>query len=136
MPDDVRAGAEPSMTSLVTGIINDARDLFQQQVALFRHEVQEDFRKTKEAALALVVGGGVATLGVVFLCAAVVWFLNWVTNDRLPLWVCFLIVGGVITTAGVVLLFLGKKKMESFNPLPDQSAQALRENVQWITNPK
>jgi len=34
------------------------------------------------------------------------------------------------------LFYAGKKRLDSFNPLPDQSVQALKENVQCLTNLK
>ena len=30
----------------------------------------------------------------------------------------------------------GKKKFESFNPLPDKSTEALKENLEWKTKPR
>jgi VIT1/CCC1 family predicted Fe2+/Mn2+ transporter len=119
-------GSGPSMTSLVTGIINDAQELIKQQIHMLRHEIKEDFRKTKEATMSLAVGAGVCLLAVVYL-------LNWA---GLLLWVSYLIVGGVFLIVGGVLAYLGKKKFDSFNPLPDETAQALKENVEWITKPK
>jgi uncharacterized membrane protein YqjE len=124
----------PSVTSLVTGIINDAQELIKQQVAMLRHEIKEDFRKTKDATLALGVGAGVALLGMILLCLMVVYLLHEVGG--LHLWVSYLIVGGVLTIVGGVLIYLGKKKFDSFNPLPHETAQALKENVEWITKPK
>jgi hypothetical protein len=129
------AHADQSVTSVVTGIINDAQELMKQQFALFKHEVKEDIRKTKDATLALGIGAAVAGLGVILLCFGLVWLLSWVAT-ALPLWVCFAIIGGGLVIIGAILLVAGKKKLDSFNPLPDESAQALRENVQWIMNPK
>jgi hypothetical protein len=131
MADQVQ-GSEPSVTSLVTGIINDGQELIKQQIALVRTEIHDDLHKTKEAALSLVIGLGTALLGIVLLCWGIVYLLSWATNW--PAWAWFLIVGGVIAITGGALIYAGKKRFESFNPLPDQSAEALRENVQWITN--
>jgi VIT1/CCC1 family predicted Fe2+/Mn2+ transporter len=136
MAQDVETGSAQvtgPITSLVTGIINDAHDLIKQQVHLLRHEIKEDFRKTKDATLALGIGAGVALLGVILLCLAVVYLINWA---GLLLWVSYLIVGVVLLIVGGVLAYLGKKKFDSFNPLPDETAQALKENVEWITKPK
>jgi hypothetical protein len=42
----------------------------------------------------------------------------------------------VLLGAGGALAFAGKKKFDSFNPLPDESAQVLKENIEWIANKK
>jgi len=134
MANDLRTDFEPSMSSLVSGIISDVQDLLKQQLVLFQKEIQSDLRKTREAALSMLLGAGVAAIAAVLLAFTVVYLLEWAT--RLPLWGCFGIVGLGLAIVGGVLTYGGLKKFESFNPLPDESAQALKENVQCLMNPK
>jgi hypothetical protein len=136
MANDIGTGTEPSLTSLVTGIINDAQELLKQQLSLFRQEVKDDVRKTKEAAISLGAGIGILALGGIFICLMLVYLLNWAFPTALPLWLCYGIIGGLMLLGGGGLLYAGKRRLASFNPLPDQSVEALRENVQWIMNPK
>jgi hypothetical protein len=135
MANDLHTGTEPSLTGLVTGIINDAQELLKQQVALFKQEVKDDIRKTKEAAVALSVGAGILVVGGLLLCLMLVYLLNWAV-PAIPLWGCYGIIGILFAACGSALLYAGKRRLESFNPLPDQSVRALKENVQWLTNPK
>jgi len=135
MAPDLHTGTEPSFTGLVTGIINDAQDLLKQQLALFRQEVTDDVRKTKEAVISLALGGAVLIVGGLLWCLMLVHLLQWAI-PALPLWCCYGIIGLLFTGAGGVLLYTGKRRFESFNPLPDQSVGALKENVRWIMNPK
>jgi hypothetical protein len=125
---------ERSVTSLVSGIVNDAQTLMQQQLALFREEIRGDLRKTKEAVTALVAGVAVAALAVgplVFLFVALLHELAlW------PWWASALTVGVVLAIVGGALIAMGVQRFRSFNPLPDQSVEALKENLQWIKNPK
>ncbi len=136
MPDHSETVSEGSLTGLVTGIVNDAQELVKQQFALFKHEVKEDLRKTMEAAIALGVGIAVALVGALSLWLALVFLLDWAFDPPVPLWGWFAIVGGLFLVAGALLFYAGKAKLESFNPLPDESAEALKENVQWIMKPK
>jgi uncharacterized membrane protein YqjE len=135
MAEDLHRGPEPSVTALVSGIINDAQELFKQQVALVRTEIRDDFRKTKEGALSLALGLGVGALGALLLCFALVYLLAWAV-PQVPLWVWFGVIGVLLAAGGGAMIYAGTKKFESLNPLPEQSAQALRENVQWLTNRK
>jgi len=133
-------GTPGSMAPLVTGIIDDLQELIKQNLALFKVEVREDFKKTKEAAASLGVGIGLAVVGALHLTLMLVFLLWWASSpdvrsvSGLPLWVCFAIVGGLFAGVGTALFFKGKKKLDSFNPLPDETADALKENVQWIKN--
>jgi len=135
MADEVQTntGATPRVAPLVSGIIDDLQDLIKQNLALFKVEVREDFKKTKEAVSAMGVGAGLAAVGGLHLTLMLVFLLEWLFRPHLPLWVCFGIVGGLGAGIGLALVLRGKRKLDSFNPLPDHTAEALKENVQWIT---
>jgi hypothetical protein len=129
---DVQTNNGPSLTNLVSGIIGDAQALFKQQLALFRTEVKQDIKRTKQALVALVSGLALLTVGAALLCFMLVYGLNAAFPD-LPLWGCYGIVGGVFTLIGGIAFYSAVRQFQEFNPLPDESAQALKENVQWIS---
>jgi hypothetical protein len=142
MANEVHTSSEPSTTGLLRGIINDIGDLIRQEVRFARTEMKADLRKSKEALTVLALGAGTAVLGAILLALMLVYLLYWLTIPsgldpdpaRLPLWGCYAIVGGLFLAAGSGLAFAGVKKLRSFNPLPDQTVDTLKENVQWITN--
>jgi len=125
------------VTSLVSGIIHDVQELMRQQLALFKEEITSDFHKAKEVAFSVAiswaVGLGAVVVGAGMLLLMLVHLLHWAT--QLPLWSCYGLVGAAALALGAGLLFAGKKKLETFHPLPEQSVQALKENVQCLTNP-
>jgi hypothetical protein len=133
--DDVPGPPEQSVTTLVSGIFADAQHLLQQQLAMFRQEIRDDLRKSRDAALSLAGGIGITLLGGVLVLLMVPLLLHWAWPE-LPLWACFGIVGGVISTLGGVLAYAGIKKFKSFNPLSDTSIAAFKENLKWTANPK
>jgi hypothetical protein len=135
MATDLKSNQQPSATSLVTGIISDAQDLFKQQFELLKHEVRDDFRKTKEVGLALAFAGGLGLVGAILLVQMLVYLTQWLVPE-LALWACFGMWGVLLFGAGAVLFFIGKTTLDTIDPVPEKSAQALKENVQWLTNPK
>jgi multisubunit Na+/H+ antiporter MnhB subunit len=134
-PPAAPAGAEgQSVTGLVSGILADAQELVKQQVALVRAEIKADFRRTVAAA-ALIAVGAVAALPTVFLlCNLFVYLLH--EEVGLTRWAGYGIVGGVFLVLSAALIGIGIQRFRSFNPLPDQSVEAFKENVRWMTNPK
>jgi hypothetical protein len=142
MATEVQNYPEQSATSLVTGIVGDLQDLIKQQLALTRKEIEADLRKTRQAASLLVAGLLTLVPAAFTLCLMLAHLLYYLTaspvgsNDvnPLPLWACYGIVTAVLTAVGGVMAFAGKKKFDSFNPLPDESTQVLKENVEWIAN--
>jgi hypothetical protein len=133
----------PSVASLVGGIVTDVQDLIKQQLQLTRKEIEADFRKTREAASVLVLGAGLFFLGCFSFCLMVAHLIHFLTypagvtdGAQIPLWGCHGIVAAVFFIVGGALAYAGKKKFDSFNPLPDESAQVLKENIEWIANKK
>jgi hypothetical protein len=123
-----------SVTSLVSGIVADAQKLLKEQVALFRAELKADFRRTVRATELLAAGAVAAVPAVLLLCFMFVYLLH--EPAGLPLWDSFLIVGGVFIVASAILIGIGIHRFRSFNPLPDQTVEAFKENVRWMTTPK
>ena len=85
MSSDVQSSNPGPVSQLVGGIVSDAQTLMKQQMALFRHEVKEDFRKTLAASSALVGGGVLLVIAAIMLCFMLA---HWIhdANPQLPLW--------------------------------------------------
>jgi len=122
------------MTGLVSGILHDAQELIKQQVALARAEIKADLQRTVRAAVLLAVGALVMVPAVFLLCNMLVYMLHELAG--LSQWASYGIVGGALAVLGAVLALIGIQRFRSFNPLPDQSVEAFKENVRWMTNPK
>jgi hypothetical protein len=142
MANEVHTSTEPSLTSLVRGIINDVGDLIRQEIRFARTEIRTDLHKTKEAVTVLALGVGTAVLGVVLLAVMLAFLLHWLTAPAntdpagIPLWGCFGIVSALFLLTGAALSWLGYKRFQSFNPLPDETAKTVKENAEWIMNSK
>jgi hypothetical protein len=145
MANEVHTSGEPNTTSLLRGIISDFGDLIRQEIRFARTEIKSDLRKTKEAATVLAIGVGTTVLGIILLSVMLVFLLHWLTLPAradavdpagIPLWGCFGIVSAVFLITGAGLSWLGLKRFKSFNPLPDETAQTVKENVEWMMNSK
>jgi hypothetical protein len=132
MADRIPADTSPSVASLLGGIVSDLQTLIRQEVTLAKTEMIREWDKAKTAAGAMAAGAAVLALGAVLLCLTVVCVLREVAG--LPWWASFLIVGGVLAGLGAVLFFTGRNRAARVNVIPPQTAETMRENVQWIRN--
>jgi len=135
MSTEVKTDHDPSVTTLVSGIISDAQDLLKQQFELLKHEVKEDIRKTRDAGMILGLGIGVGFVGATLLAFMLAHLLAW-AEPAMPLWACYGICGAILFAVGAGICYAGAMKLKTINPLPNESAQILKENVQWMSNPK
>jgi len=60
--------------------------------------------------------------------------LGWLV-PTMPLWVCYLIIGGAVSALGAVLTGVGWHQFHSFHPLTSETVEALKENLEWKTKP-
>ncbi len=134
--------AEPSLAVTVKGVIDDALELIRQQVAMLKAEVRADLHKLIAGLIPLACAIGPALLGGLMACFALVRLIHWATLPAgqevdpaaLPLWACYAIVSAGLLLLGGILFGIGYYRLKSINPLPEQTAQALEENIKWLVN--
>ena len=121
---------EPSLASLLSGIVGDAQVLVRQEIALARQEVREEISNAKDAGITLAAAGGVLAVGglllVLTLAQALAYFLHW------PVWAGYGVVGIVLAIGGYILLSSAQRRMKQINPMPEKTVETLKENVEWI----
>jgi len=119
---------------LVSGIVHDAQELISQQFTLAKQEIKEDFRKTRDAMTILALAGGVLFVGALLLGLTLVHLVAWLAPTW-ELWHCYAVVTAGVLAIGTLLGYLGVQRFRSFNVLPNQTAKALEENLEWKTKP-
>ena len=132
MAYDLQSAPEPSMASLVGGIVHDVQVLIQQELALAKGEVTNELNKTKKAAIFLGIGSGSAALGGLLLVSMLVYLLHWASSERLPLWGCYGIVGTALMSLAGGLVFLGMRRAGAVHWMPEQTIATIKDNVAWI----
>lgn len=142
MATEVQTPPDTSVTRLVQGIVGDIGDLIKQQFQFAQTELKSDIHKTGETLRIFGVAVGVLSLGLIVLSLMLVHLLHWLTLPAgadpagLPLWACHGIVGILFLATGGILFFAGKHKLDSFNPLPNKTAETVKENLEWMTTSK
>jgi len=122
--------AEQSIGSLASEIIDDAQRLVKLHLELLGHEVRADLRKCKHAAFVLVIAHILAVVGFTGLFAMFVGLLAWAAPD-IPWWGRCGIVGGALLLVSVIVYRRASKMLKSINPLPDETIQVIKEELQW-----
>ena len=123
-----------SVPSLMMEIISDGEDLVTQQLTMFKYELKEELRQAKAAMLPLAAGVAIALLGVALLGFMFVHLIHATTT--MPLWACFAVVAGICLGGGAALFFWGSHQIDKATPIADDSMDALKENVKWLTKSK
>lgn len=121
---------KPGIGILLSGIISDMRNLFVQELRLAKLEIGEDLRRVKSAVVVLAIAGAILAVGAVLLILMLVHLLDAVTE--LPLWGAYGVVAAVMLAVGIGVLLAGKKKAQQVGLVPQETREAIKEDVEWI----
>jgi uncharacterized membrane protein YqjE len=117
-----------STAELLKGLSDETTTLVKQEVELAKAELQE---KGKQAGIGAGMFGGAGLFGVgafAAVTAAVIAALEL----ALPLWLAALIVALVYAAVAAVLALRGKQKVkEAAPPVPEQTKDSIKEDVEW-----
>ena len=120
---------EASTGELVKQLTDDMRTLVQKEVALAKAELSE---KGKRAGVGAGLLGGGATFGFLAL-ATIVAAIVGLLDRAMAFWVAALIVGVVLAAVAAVMAMTGKNKVqEAGPPVPEETVESVKEDVQWL----
>jgi uncharacterized membrane protein YqjE len=128
-PHDPSQPIEPdqSLGELLGRVSRDFSELVSTQVELAKVEIREEIAAAGRGAGILTGGAFCAYLAVILLSFAAAWGLS----EIVPEGVAFLIVGAVYAVAAAVLLPKGKERLSQVRPVPEKTAETVKEDVQW-----
>jgi uncharacterized membrane protein YqjE len=115
-----------SLSELLSDVTGELATLFRKEVELAKVETSEQVSRAAKAGAMLGAAGVVAFLAGILLAFAAAWGLA----EVIPTGLAFLIVGVVFLIVAAILGSAGKKKMASVSPVPDQTVDTLRADVQ------
>jgi xanthine/uracil permease len=116
------------VTSLLRSLAGDAATLTRKEVALARSEMTRAVGDLKTGIVSAATGGSVLYAGLLFLLLSATLGLATVMDG----WLAALIVGGVVTVIGLILVGTAKKKLEAENFRPDRTVDAMRKDQEML----
>lgn len=120
--------AEPSLGSLISGLVGDMQDLIRGEVKLAKQELKEEANKATPAA-GLMVGAGVMGLvGIIFVGLT----LTYALQLLVPPWAAALIVAALYLIAALIMFNVGKQRLAAVNAVPRQTIDSLKEDAEWV----
>ena len=101
--------------------------LFSKEVELAKLELQDQASRAGKAGALFGGMGVVALLGAILLSFALAYGITELVDS---LWLGFLIVGVLYMAVAGVLFMQGRKKISDFKPVPNQTVETLKQDVE------
>lgn len=122
-----RQREEPSLGELFSRLASDTSTLVRKEVDLARTEMVQKATAAGRDVGMLGAGGAIAYAGFLALLAALIAGLGQI----IPVWLAALIVGVLVVGVGALLVQRGLSALKRINPVPEQTIETLKEDVQW-----
>jgi hypothetical protein len=116
---------------LVSGILNDATEIMSKEMMAARLEMRSELEKLKATAMLMATAAVALMIGSILLALTVVYLLQELSG--LDLWVCYAVVGVLISSAGLIALSMGKRRAAQTNLVPTETIEKAKEDARWIT---
>ena len=124
--DDLR---ERPIGELLKELANETTTLVRQELELAKAEMREKGRKAGPG-IGMMGGAGVAAL---LALGALTAFLILVLDGFMPNWLAALIVAILWGVVAGVLYVMGRERVEeAAPPVPKQTAESIKEDVEWV----
>lgn len=130
--DSDRSNGDRSVGELLKELSQDAATLVRKEVQLAKAEMSEKGRRAGAGAglFAAAVATGLMALG------ALTTFLVLALDEAMPAWLAALIVALVAGAVAGALALAGRNKTrEAVPPVPEQTIESVKEDVEWAKNP-
>ncbi|NOK57521.1 MAG: hypothetical protein GFH27_549303n213 [Chloroflexi bacterium AL-W] len=119
-----------SVAQIMGELIADAQQLVRKEFELAKEEVKSEVSKVQQGAISLGIGIGVTAIGSMLLLIMCVHLLTDIF--LLELWLSYLIVGGTLAFIGIILLLIGRSRLQSVDPAPRATISNVRKDIEWV----
>ncbi len=120
------APAERPLTELLSDVTAQLQQLLRKEIELAKVETKEQVDRAVKGAAAFGAAGVVGLLAAILIVFAAAWGLA----EVIPTGFAFLIVGVVLLAVAGVLALQGKKKIAAVTPVPEQTVETVKEDVE------
>lgn len=119
---------DSSVGGLLRQLTHEVPSLITKELALAKAELSESIRATKAGAASVATGGAVLMGGFIILLLSAVYGLSTIMAP----WLAALIVGGVVTLIGLIMVSAGKKKFEASSFKPERTMHSLNKDKEAV----
>ena len=121
-----------SIGQLLGDVTRELQALVRKELELARAETKEELQRAGAAGKRFGVAGLAGYFAVVMLSFAAAWALTAI----MPTGWAFFAVGAVFGLVAGAMALQGRRRLREFHPVPQETAETLKEDVQWLKSRK
>ena len=127
-PPAERPEADKPVAELVADMTSHLSTLLRKEVELAVTELRGELKQAAKAGGMLTGGALTGYLALLFASFALAWFLD----SKMPRAVAFFLVSALHGACAASLLSRAREEIKQVDPVPTQTVETLKENVDWV----
>jgi Na+/melibiose symporter-like transporter len=127
-----RVDDDRSLGQLLGDVTRELQALVRKELELARAETKEELQRAGAAGKRFGVAGLAGYLAVVMLTFAAAWALT----AGMPTGWAFFAVGAALGLVAGAMALQGRRRLREFHPVPQETTETLKEDVQWLKSRK
>jgi uncharacterized membrane protein YqjE len=127
-----RVDDDRSVGQLLSDVTKELQALVRKEFELAKAETKEELQKAAAAGKEFGIAALMAYLALVMLSFAAAWALTAI----IPTGWAFFTVAVVFGAVAAVMALHGRKKLQEFHPVPEETVETLKEDVEWLKSHK
>jgi len=120
--------ADKSLGQLVGEMSAELSSIMRAEVQLAKVELKDEVAKAGKAGGMFGAGAVTGYFALLFASLALAWLLD----QAMPIALAFFLVAALYGVAAGVLISRGRTEMKQVDPVPHQTVETLKEDVQWV----
>jgi Putative Actinobacterial Holin-X, holin superfamily III len=127
-----RVSEDRSVGQLLGDVTRELQALVHKELELAKAEAKEELQRAGAAGKRFGAAGLTGYLAVVMLTFAAAWGLT----ALLPTGWAFFVVGMLLGLVAAAAALLGRRQLQRFHAVPQETVETLKEDVQWLKSRK
>ena len=122
------AGRARSPSEIIKNIVANIQEIIRSEFRLARAEMSEKAKRASRAGMMLAAGAIAGLYAAAFALVSIYKLLSYLLWP----WVSALLIAVVLGSVAGGLLYAGRKRLQLVNPVPEQTVETVKEDVEWL----
>jgi hypothetical protein len=127
-----RVGEDRSVGQLLGDVTRELQELMRKELELAKAEAKEELQRATAAGK----GFGIAAFAGYFALIMLSFAAAWALTAIIPTGWAFFALGMFYALVAAFMALRGRKKLQEFSPVPEETVETLKEDVQWLKSRK
>lgn len=122
---------ERAVSHVLQDILRNLQEIVRSEVRLAKVEIREELKQAAFSGAWIAAGAVGVASALIFL----LWTLVYALATTMSMWAATLLVAVVMAVAGALLIMGGIRRARRIQPIPERTAESVKENLEWMKQP-